>query len=175
MAGSPAAANPVIWEGKPYILPNAIGRTITIAIITIVVLWLEFTFNVAFLATVSSIPLVAWTILVLILAWLLSIANLLLLRATNNYTLTRDGLQVRYGIITTKSFMVTPAGFSDLEVVRTLYSRIFNFGFIDIRTQGERNIRMVLVKDPVTASERIRSVMSRQTVRVETDEDIMKK
>lgn len=173
MAEKPASDS-IIWVGKPYILPSMAIRTITIAIIAIVTLWLEYIFGVAF-SELLGIPIIMWTVLVFFIVWLASVSNLLLLRAANEYILRKEGLQVRYGIITTKSFMVSPAGFSDLEVVRTLYSRIFNYGYIDVRTQGERNIRMVRVKDPVNVSDQIREVMTRPTVKIETTQETLKK
>lgn len=172
VAEKPAVTSP-IWSGRPYILPDAVGRTIVVAILAIVAVWLEY-IGMAFTALLG-IPIIAWTVLVFFIVWLVSLANLLLLRATNKYALRRDSLQVQYGIITTRAFTVTPAGFSNLEVVKTLYSRIFNFGYIDVRTQGERNIRMVRVKDPIKVSDQIKEVMARPTVRIETDEGALKK
>jgi membrane protein YdbS with pleckstrin-like domain len=156
----------VLWVGKPYILPDLVGRTALFIIIAIVAFWLEFAYGVAF-QVFFSVPIILWTALVLLIAWLVSLSNLLLLKASNTYILRRDGLQVESGILRTKSFVVPPSGFSDLEVIRTLYSRLLNFGYIVIRTQGRREIRMVRVRDPRNVAEQIREVMARPTVRID--------
>jgi uncharacterized membrane protein YdbT with pleckstrin-like domain len=160
----------VLWFGKPYILPDLVGRTVLFVVITIAIFWLEFTYGIAF-QVFFSLPIILWTVLVLFIVWLASISSLWLLRVSNTYTLRRDGLQVESGIVSTKSFLVTPSGFSDLEVIRTLYSRIFNFGYIVIRTQGEREVGMVRVRDPRKVADQIREVMARPIVRIDSGEE----
>jgi len=79
-----------------------------------------------------------------------------------------DGLEVKVGIVTSKSFVVSPAGFSDLEVVRSVSARIVNSGNIVIRTQGDSDIRMERVRSPLKVAAQIREVMGRPFVRTGT-------
>jgi len=95
------------------------------------------------------------------------LAHLLLLRASNTYILRNDSLEVRYGIVSSKSFVVSASGFSDLEVIRSVSGRIIGMGDMIIRTQGERDVKMVRVHHPLEVADKIRQVMARPIVRVE--------
>ena len=155
-----------LWTGKPWILPNVLTRTVLIIAVAIALFWFEFYLNRAYEALLT-IPIIAWTGLILSLVWLLSLPRLLALRASNTYILRNDGIEVRNGIFTSKSFVISPAGFSDLEVTRSVAARIVNSGNIIIRTQGENDVRMEKVRDPLKVANMIREVMARPTVRIE--------
>ena len=155
-----------LWTGKPWILPNVLTRTVLIITVAIALFWFEFYLNRAYEALLT-IPIIAWTGLILSLVWLLSLPRLLALRASNTYILRNDGIEVRNGIFTSKSFVISPAGFSDLEVTRSVAARIVNSGNIIIRTQGENDVRMEKVRDPLKVANMIREVMARPTVRIE--------
>jgi hypothetical protein len=103
--------------------------------------------------------------LVIFFAWIVSLAHLLLLEVSNTYILRNDSLEVRVGVLSSKSFVIAPAGFSDLEVVRSISARIVNSGYIVIRTQGERDMRMERVRNALKVADQIREVMSKPIVR----------
>lgn len=150
------------------------------AVAAVVISLLEFYFNIAnntpiARALILSVPIILWTVLAIFLVWVLSLTHLLVLRASSTYILRNDGLEVRTGILTSKSFVVAPAGFSDLEVTRSISARIVNSGNITIRTQGDSDIKMVKVRKPLKVADQIREVMARPTVRIEGQEPITEK
>jgi uncharacterized membrane protein YdbT with pleckstrin-like domain len=163
---TPGNSRSVLWTGKPWILPGLVARSILIVMAAVVVSWLELSLNVA-TVHLLSLPLALWTGLVIFLAWIASLAHLLSLRVSNTYTLRNDSLEVRVGVLSSKSFVIAPAGFSDLEVIRSISERIVNSGNIIIRTQGERDMRMERVRDSLKVADQIREVMSRPIVRIE--------
>ncbi|MGA3192242.1 MAG: PH domain-containing protein [Candidatus Bathyarchaeia archaeon] len=164
-----------LWTGKPWILPNVLARSILAALAAVVISWLEFYFNVESNSQILNLPIILWTVLAIFLVWVLSLIHLLILRASNTYILRNDGVEVRTGILTSKSFVVAPAGFSDLEVIRSVSGRIVNSGKIIIRTQGDSDIKMVKVRKPLKVADQIREVMARPTVRIEGQEPITEK
>lgn len=163
------STRPPIWQGKPWILPSAVVRTVIVLIIAVAVAWLEFQFDLQS-QIVLSLPILFWTIIVLLIIWIASIVHLVLLRASNAYILRSDSLEVRYGILSSKSFTLSASGFSDLEVIRSVSGRIIGMGDMIIRTQGERDVKMVMVRHPLEVADKIRQVLSRPIVRVEGPE-----
>jgi len=149
------------------VLPAVLGRSIAVIAVAVFAFWLEFLFGVAYFS-VPIMPVTVWTSLALLIAWVASVIRPLLLRASNSYSLMDDGLEVKVGIVTSKSFAVSPAGFSDLEVVRSVSARIVNSGNIVIRTQGDSDIRMERVRSPLKVAAQIREVMGRPFVRTGT-------
>lgn len=136
-----------IWTGKPWILPSAIVRTVIVWVVAIFVMWLES----AFIGYVPSAGLPFlwwwWTAFLFLLVWLFSLVHLLLLRASNNYVLRNDSLEVTRGILATKSFVISPSGFADLQVNRSISGRLVDSGDIIIRSQSESDVLMVRVRD----------------------------
>jgi uncharacterized membrane protein YdbT with pleckstrin-like domain len=159
-----------LWKGRPWILPSLIGKSVLVIVVASVISWLELYFGIAEWTPFLNLPTLLWTALVVLLIWLVSVTRLLALRASHIYILRDDGLEVRSGIMSSKSFVIAPAGFSDLEVTRSISSRILNTGDITVRTQGENDIRMVRVKNPLLVADRIRKVMARPVVRLEGQE-----
>ena len=157
-----------VWTGKPWILPSVIARTILIVVVAVIVVWLEFALNAAY-QFVFGLPLAAWTGLAFLVIWVGTVIDMLLLRASNRYVLRNDSLEVKKGIITTTSFVVAPAGFGNMEVVRSLSGRILNMADIIIHTQNpdDSGLRLVMIRDPEKAATQIREVMSRPIVRIE--------
>jgi uncharacterized membrane protein YdbT with pleckstrin-like domain len=157
----------VLWTGKPWILPGALARSILIAVIAVVVSWFEFYLGVA--PQVVVVPVILWTGLLFLVLWLFSLLHLVLLRASSTYILRDDSLEIRSGILTSRSFMISPSGFSDLEVVRSISARIVNSGDIIIRTQSETDgeRKMVRIRNPMKPADQIRQVMSRPIVRID--------
>jgi uncharacterized membrane protein YdbT with pleckstrin-like domain len=166
---SPNNSPSVLWTAKPWIFPDAILRGIMIIAVAIVVFWLElFIFGIADFS-LASVPLALWTGLALFVIWLLSIAHLLLLKTSNTYTLRNDSLEIQTGILTQRSNVIAPAGFSNLEVIRSISARIVNSGDIIIHTQAETdsNLKMTRIRNPVKAADQIRQIMARPIVRIE--------
>jgi uncharacterized membrane protein YdbT with pleckstrin-like domain len=157
-----------VWAGKPWILPGVVGRTVLVLVVAVFAVWLELTFDVAYV-TFLGLQAVLWTGLLFFVVWLFSLAHLVLLRASNDYVLRSDSLEVRTGILSTRSFVIAPSGFSDLEVDRSVTGRILNVGDITVRSQSESDVLMVRVRDPMKAAEHIRQILSRPIVRIEAD------
>jgi membrane protein YdbS with pleckstrin-like domain len=164
----------VLWTGRPWILPSVVARSVLIVVIAALMSWLEFLVGLAY-NQVLTLPAILWTNLVLFLIWVLSIVHLLALRASSAYTLRNDGVEIRVGILSSRSFVVAPSGFSDLEVIRSVSGRILSLGDIIIRTQGERDLKMERVKNPLKVADQIREVMSRPIVRIERQESTEEK
>jgi len=158
----------MLWTGKPWILPDALGRGILIIAIAVVVFWLELFFDLAF-KSLLNVPWILWTGLALFLIWIISLTHLLLLRASNTYILRNDSLEIRTGILTSKSFTVASSGFADMEVIRSLSGRILNLGNIVIRTQDESGAdkKLQKVRNPLKVADQIREVMAKPMMRIE--------
>lgn len=175
---SSVGSRSVLWSGKPWIVPSAVTRSVTVFVVAAVVFSLELSFDMAFrmIPGLSSInvPVIVWTGLVLFLAWILSLVHLLLLRASITYVLRDDSLEIRSGIVTSRSFVVTASGFSDLEVIRTVSARIVGSGDIIIRTQSETDSvkRMQKVRNPLKVADQIREVMAKPIVRIEGQDHV---
>jgi uncharacterized membrane protein YdbT with pleckstrin-like domain len=163
MAGSTQDYDQGVWRGRPWILPYVAIRTILVAVIAGGVLFVENSFDVVYVSK-YGLRVLDWTLIAFFLAWILAVFNLLLLRYTNRYVLRVDSLEIKVGLLTTKTSVIVPTGFSDLEVIRSISSRIFNMGNITIKTQSERDFtkRMVNVRDPMRVANLIRDVMARQ-------------
>jgi len=150
-----------------------VARTVLLVVVAIVISWLEFLLGVAKTAFLG-IEVVLWTDLVLLLVWVAGMVPLMLLRASNTYVLRNDSLEIRVGIVSSKSSIIAPSGFSDLEVTRSVSGRIMNVGNIVIRIQSEdrREVEMEKVRDPLRVADRIREVMARPVVRIEAQPPI---
>ena len=90
-----------------------------------------------------------------------------LAKELEQYTLRSGSLEVKTGIASTKNFILSPSGFSDLEVCQSVLGRIVNYGDITIHTQAERTATMKMIKDPNTVASQIRDAMGRPIVRIE--------
>ena len=170
----------VLWVGKPWIVPSVLARSVLIGVVGIVVVALEFMFGVADKTLVYVLPsvtvpivsdwsLMVWTFLVVLLVWVFSVLHLVLLRVSFTYVLHDDSLEIRSGILTSRAFLVSPSGFSELEVFRSVVGRIVESGDIVIETQSEKDnvVRMVRVRHPLKVADQIREVMARPVVRIE--------
>ena len=157
----------VLWTGKPWITPAVVSRTIIAIVVTIAVILLESIFKLQY--TFVNLPLMLWTGLVFFLIWVLSLVHLLLLRASHTYVLRNDSLEIRTGILTSRSFVVAATGFADMEVIRSVAGRILDFGDIIIRTQDETGVDKIMrtIRNPMKVSGQIREVISKPIVRIE--------
>ena len=162
MSASAKASDQGIWKGRPWILPYVAMRTVLVVALTVGLLIVE-NFTDILYEPRFGLPVLAWTLIVLFLAWILVIFDLLVLRFTNFYTLREDSLEIKVGLLTTKTSVIAPTGFSDLEVIRSISSRILNTGNIMIKTQSERDFtkKMIKVRDPMRVANLIRDVMAR--------------
>ncbi len=159
----------IVWMGKPWIVPSVVYRTIVVAVVAAVVVWLEIFFGVVNTTSFLGVGIVFWTSLVFFIIWIGSLLHLVLLRASNTYILRNDSLEIRTGILTSRSAVITSSGFSDLEVIRSVSARMLNMGDIIIRTQSETdsNKMMVMVRNPLNVGGQIREVMAHPIVRIE--------
>jgi len=157
----------VLWEGKPWITPAAVARTIIVMVVAIAVILLESLFKLHY--PFMNLPLILWTGLIFFLIWAFSLVHLLLVWASNTYVLRNDSLEIRSGILTSRSFVVAASGFADMEVTKSIAGRILNFGDIIIRTQDESGADKIMqtIRNPMKVSGQIREVMSKPMVRIE--------
>ena len=155
-----------MWYGKPWIVPAAIIRTVTVIVVAIIFLWLELYFGDALIGFVG-LPVWAWTLSAFALIWLVSVIDLLIFRLSNTYVLRQDGLEVRRGILRLHSFVVTPSGFGDLLVYQSIGGRIFGYGDITVNSQGERETKLLLVRQPFVIADTMRDIMGKPIVRLE--------
>lgn len=156
----------VIWYGKPWVVPAAVVRTVSIVLAALLVLFLEMLVGVA-LIVVTGLTVFLWTLLFFTLIWIVSLLDLLFFWVSHSYLLRQDGLEIRRGIIRLHSFVVTPSGFGDLMVYQSLGGRIFGYGEITVNSQGERQTKLRLVRSPFTTADTIRDIMGKPIVRVE--------
>jgi membrane protein YdbS with pleckstrin-like domain len=156
----------VVWTGRPWITPDAIARTMLIIILTAVFIWLENLDNAAF-SLLFGIPIWAWTLIIFLIVWAVSLIPLFLLRAAHQYTLRSGSLEVKTGIASLQSFVLSPSGFSDLEIDQSVIGRIVNFGDIVIHTQSDRTAKMQKVRNPNNVAAQIREYMGKPIVRIE--------
>lgn len=170
MSETSSSSSSVLWVGKPWILPAAVLRTILIFIVAVLILVIEFVFGVAG-QPILGVSLVLWTGLLFFVIWLVAIVNLLILQATHTYTLRNDSLEIKTGIATTNSFIVVPAGFANMEVVRSLSGRIMDMGTIVIHTQEAKDGPkfLMMIKEPEKVGAQIRDIMGKPLVRIAKD------
>jgi uncharacterized membrane protein YdbT with pleckstrin-like domain len=160
----------VLWKGKPWITPAAVSRTVFVIVVAAAVVLLEFFFRVQQYSFLS-LSLVLWTGFLFVLIWAFSLLHLLVLRASNTYVLRNDSLEIRTGILTSRSFAVAASGFADMEVTKSIVGRILNFGDIIVRTQDESRGDRIMqrIRDPEKVGTQLREVMSRPIVRMEDE------
>jgi len=159
----------VIWRGHPWITPALAGLAIEAVALAIVLSWVEFATGITFKA-VGSVPLLVVTYGLVLLLWLVGSFRLALVRASSHYVLRGSSLEIQHGILSRRIFTVSAAGFSDLQVIKTLWGRILNTGTVMIETDSDRDLRLRMVHDPIKVSIKIRQVMTVPVVRVSTHE-----
>lgn len=162
----------VQWEGRPWILPSAVGRTIGLILVAGLVIWFEFYLGIEY-NTVGNVQILFWTILALFVIWIISIIDLIMLRASHRYLLRSDSLEIKTGIASLKQFVIVPSGFSDLETRQSVLERALGYGSIAIHTQSETDPdrTMVKVRNPSKVAEQVRYVMARPIIRMEKPEE----
>ena len=118
---------------------------------------------------VPSLEFVGATLALIGVLWLVGAMRLALVKWSNSYALRASSLEVRRGILGKKIFTLSAAGFSDLEVIKSLTGRILNMGTIIMETSSDRDLKLVRVRDPIKVSSMIRQVMTVPMVRVATE------
>jgi membrane protein YdbS with pleckstrin-like domain len=154
-----------VWTGRPWIVPSAAARTVgAVALSILAVLAISMVGALGF--TLLTVPLYAWVLLLVWLGWAASIGGLLVLRASWRYTLMQSVLEVRQGIARKKTLMISPSGFSELEVDQGIIARLMHYGTLEVRSQGGQRVTLELVRNPDYVSAVIRDVMTVPTVRL---------
>jgi uncharacterized membrane protein YdbT with pleckstrin-like domain len=161
----------VIWQGHPWITPGLAGLAIEALAIAIVLSWVEFATGIA-LRAIGAVPLLVVTYGLVLLLWFAGACRLALVRASSHYVLRGSSLEIQHGILSRRIFTVSAAGFSDLQVIKTVWGRIINSGTIVIETDSDRDMRMLMVHDPINVSMKIRQVMTIPVVRVSSQEPV---
>jgi uncharacterized membrane protein YdbT with pleckstrin-like domain len=156
-----SSGSDVLWEGGPWVTPGLVGVTLEAAALIVFLTWLELV-----PLKVGSLFILGATYLIVGALWLTGVARLELLRLSNHYALRDSSLEIRHGIVGKKVFTVSAAGFSDLEVSKTLVGRILNRGDIVVETDSDRDIGLTRIRDPMKVASMIRQVMTVPLVRV---------
>jgi uncharacterized membrane protein YdbT with pleckstrin-like domain len=141
-----------------------VGRTIGAAALAISLMLVELA-----ILRVSSLEFVGATFALIGALWLFGATKLALVKWSNHYALRGSSLEVRRGILGKRIFTLSAAGFSDLEVTKSLSGRILNMGTIMMETNSERDLKLVRIQDPIKVSTMIREVMTVPMVRVAND------
>ena len=160
-SGSPSLESDVIWEGTPWAAPGVAVLTAEAVLLFVALSYVE----VAWLGLDGGA--LAVTLVLVALLWLVGAARLEILAWSNHYYLRRSSLELEQGIVEKRVFTVSAAGFSDLEVTRSLSGRIVNTGNIVVETDSHRDIALLRVHDPIKVSRLIRQVMTVPLVRVD--------
>lgn len=155
----------VIWRGRPWIGPSLAARTIE-AVVAIVFLLAMLSALHILVVPVLAIPLYALVAGVVAVIWLVSIAGLYAMRASNRYVIRKGSVEVDRGIVGRRSLVVSPSAFSELEVDQGIVGRMLNYGSLAVRSQGGQQLNLRLIRNPKGVSAKIREVMTVPTVRI---------
>ena len=159
----------IIWSGRPWIGPSVLLRTILVIVAGILSFAILSSLGVL-TSSVLAIPVYVLVIGILAIAWLGSMSGLFIMRASFKYVLRRNSVEVDQGIARKKSLIVSPSGFSELEVDQGIVGRLLNYGSLEVRSQGGQQLNLMLIRNPKEVSARIRDVMTTPTVRIARDE-----
>ena len=161
----------VVWSGRPWIGPAVAVRTVGLMAAAVLA---YAGLSAVGLLTVSfmGVSIYIWALGLLGVAWLASLAGLVILRASHRYVLRQSSMEVDRGIVSRKTLLVSPSAFSELEVDQGLVGRMLNYGSIEVRSQGGQQLNLMLVRDPREISAMIRAAMTVPTVRIAKDEQV---
>jgi uncharacterized membrane protein YdbT with pleckstrin-like domain len=159
----------VLWQGHPWITPALAGLTIEAVALAFILSWVELAMGIPFRA-VGPVPLLVATYGLVLLLWLVGSFRLAMIRASSHYILRGSSLEIQHGILSRRIFTVSAAGFSDLQVIKTVWGRILNTGTIVVETDSDRDLRLSMIHDPIKVSIKIRQVMTVPVVRVSGQE-----
>jgi len=161
----------VVWQGHPWLTPALAGLTIEAVGVVAVLSWVQFAAGIA-LRSVGSVPLLVVTYGLVFLLWFAGALRLALIRASSHYILRGSSLEIQHGILSRRIFTVSAAGFSDLQVIKSVWGRILNTGTIVIETDSDRDLKLKMVHDPIKVSMKIRQIMTVPVVRVSSQEPV---
>jgi hypothetical protein len=164
LSSEPSEESRVVWEASPWVLPGLVGITVEALAIAISLAWVELA-----ILKVGSFDTVGATLALISLFWLFGAVRLALVKWSSHYALRGSSLEVRHGILGKKIFTLSAAGFSDLEVIKSLTGRILNTGTIVMETNSDRDLKLVRIRDPIRVSAMMRQVMTVPMVRVATE------
>ncbi|MGD1055488.1 MAG: PH domain-containing protein [Nitrososphaerales archaeon] len=166
-----AQESDVLWKSRPWIRPIVVFRTVALVLVAVLAfVFLSIPGQLTY--PILSVPLYLWVSGLVALAWLLSLVPLLVRRASLRYVLRRGSLEVVKGIVGRKTLIVSPSGFSELEVDQGIMGRILNYGSLEVRSQGGQQLNLELIRNPREVSAKIRDVMTTPTVRIATDQPV---
>jgi uncharacterized membrane protein YdbT with pleckstrin-like domain len=158
--GSHSSDSDIIWEGRPWVTPGLLALTAESVLLAAVLSYVEVDLNLSLSILLASLLLVA-------LLWLAGAVRLEFLAWSTHYALRSSSLDVEHGIVRKRLFTISAAGFSDLELSRSLLGRVLNTGDIVIETDSHRDIALVKVRDPVRVSSMVRQMMTVPLVRID--------
>lgn len=137
----------VVWSGRPWIVPSLVIRTILVLVAGILVLVALSSLGVL-THSLLAVPIYVWVLGVLAIVWLASLAGLMVMRASFRYVLRQASIEVDRGIARKKSLIVSPSGFSELEVDQGIVGRLLNYGSLEVRSQGGQQLNLMRIRDP---------------------------
>jgi len=161
----------VVWQGHPWITPALAGLTIEAVALAIVLSWVELGTGSA-LKHVGPLPLIVVSYGLVGFLWLVGAIRLSLVRASSHYVLRGSSLEIQHGILSRRIFTVSASGFSDLQVIKSVWGRILNTGTIVIETDSDRDLKMKMIHDPINVSMKVRQVMTVPVVRISSQEPV---
>ncbi len=161
----PAKESEVVWSDRPWILPGVAFRWIFGLGVGVLLSGIEVELDLAS-SSLFSLPLILVTNLAVLAVLLLVSLRLVVLRASNSYTLRQSSLEMETGIGGKKLITISAAGFSDLEVSRGVPGRILNVGTIRVRSDSGKELTLRRIRDPIKVSSMLRDTLSAPVVRL---------
>lgn len=173
-----AGSGPVVWKGRPSVGPYVALYGALAAVVTVVLLALEFILSgyhglslldrsVTLAGITVPYALEVATVTLVLLWYLAKLVGLALLRARNSYELRSDGLQVNRGIARLENTFVSPMAFSDARLIRTIGMRLVGRSLIIVDTNDNRHFELRMVKDGMKVQAMIRDSLGHPTVRLD--------
>jgi uncharacterized membrane protein YdbT with pleckstrin-like domain len=158
-----------VWTGRPWVGPSIAIRTFGFVVGGILAFALLSVLG-SLTFPILMVPLYVWVLGIFGIAWLISVAGLLILRASYTYVLRQSSIEVNQGIVRKRFLVVSPSAFSELETDQGILGRMLNYGSLEVRSQGGQQLNLILIRNPKGVSAKIRDVMAVPTVRIARDE-----
>jgi uncharacterized membrane protein YdbT with pleckstrin-like domain len=151
----------VIWVHRPWIIPSLVEETVMVVIVFLASYFVEVYFDTTYFP-ILGIPFFTLTGLALLSIWLINAVHLLLVRSTSRYTLRRDGLEVKTGILRKNTVLVSTSNFSDVDVMQSYLGKIMGSGEMFVRIRGDHagEAKIRRVRDPFVLEKDIRRIMA---------------
>lgn len=113
-------------------------------------------------------PVEAFTVAIILFAYLVEVIRLALLRVRHKYELREDGLYFDSGIVNLQNTFVAPMAFSDARLDMPLSLRLIRRGNIIVDTNDSRHFKLQIIQDPLTVQNLIRRTLGHPVVRIES-------